>query len=419
MGKIKVAWICSFNNAKTREFISYKGDFLGKFLSRFSKWFSLNNCDTAIWNVNAIEEFKKFDDVEVHVICPVRHLNSKLIEYTEDNIHYHFIREQHSNSFRFILHNLFTRYSSKFKSNRRRIKQVLKRVNPDLIHVMGAENPFYSLALLDVAEGIPSIIQLQALLCRIADVTKVPAEKKGFAYKGRWEHQLIRRADYIGTKLPEFRKYITQYIKPEARFLDISLHMGQNFDFSLSEKKFDFVYFSVNISKAGLEALEAFILAHRKYPDITLDFVGGYDETFREILDARIRDAGIENSVFFEGRLPTHDDVISQIRKARFALMPLKMDFIPNTIHEALANGLPVVTTVTDGTPSLNNKRETVLLSLQDDFEAMAKNMGRLLDDPQLAESLIKSGFETEKEFNSNEDIARNWLKSYKELTGK
>jgi glycosyltransferase involved in cell wall biosynthesis len=281
---------------------------------------------------------------------------------------------------------------------------------------MGAENPFYSMALLDVPSNIPTIIQLQALLTRLVDVTTVNEEKKSFYYKGLIEREIIKKADYIGTLVKDFREYIEKEIKPDARFLDITLAMAQKVNPEPIEKQFDFVYFSSNIAKAGEEAVESFILASKVCPKISLDIVGGYEDTFKAKLDTRIKECGLSDCVVFEGRLPSHDDVIKQIKKAKFALLPLKMDFVPNTIHEAMANGLPVVTTITDGTPSLNQPCLRVLLSPQNDFQAMANNMIALLEDKGLEKELRTAAALYEEERTNNRAIVLNWCKAYQKI---
>lgn len=417
MKKLRVAWICAVSNEKIRSHLSLKTDFITSFLCRIKGNDVKSGMDVAIWNSNAIEEFEKFEDIEIHIICPVRHLSENYNEFTLDNIHYHFFREQHSSFIKFTFHQLFTKYKCKFKQNRKNISSLIHRINPDLIHVMGAENPYYSLSLLDVPATIPTILQLQALLCRLENVTKVPKEKRSFHYKGIIENKLINKATFIGTCVNVFREYITKNIKPDAKFLDLTLHMAQKINTNLNEpKKFDFVYFSVDISKAGEDALEAFILAHKKRPNITLNFIGGYSAEFKKQLDLRIIEAGIEYSVFFQGKLPTHDEVIKQIMKSRFALLPLKMDIVPNTIHEALSNGLPVITTVTDGTPLLNLKRNTVLLSNQNDYEGMAANMILLIDNKTLANTLRNNGYKYEQEKESNSTISEEWRRTYKNI---
>lgn len=373
--------------------------------------------DSAIWNTNAIEEMEKRDDVELHVICPVRGLAKKEVLYEDNGIHYYFFREQNSNVIRFVMHQLFTKYTSRYKKNRRVISRYVSEIQPEVVHVMGAENPYYSLSLLDVPSNIPTIIQLQALLTRLVDVTTVKEERKAFYYKGLMEREIIKKADYIGTTLDDFKQFIKNEIKPDAKFLDITLAMAQKINLEQMDKQYDFVYFSSSISKAGEEALESFILAHKVNPNITLDIVGGYDEAFREKLDARIKECGIESSITFEGRLPSHDDVIKQIRKARFALLPLKMDFVPNTLHEAMANGLPVVTTITEGTPSLNKKRQCVLLSEQNDFQTMADNMIEILENEHLGDELRQNAALYEYERSNNSLIIAKWVEAYKNIT--
>jgi len=126
---------------------------------------------------------------------------------------------------------------------------------------------------------------------------------------------------------------------------------------------------------------------------------------------------GIENFVSFEGRLATHADVISQIRKSKYALLPLKMDFVPNTIREAMCNSLPVVTTITvNGTTTLNKERQSVLLSDQGDNNAMAKNMIMLLENKTLAETLKLNAVITETEQNNNSDMMLQWADVYKKI---
>lgn len=411
--KIIVAWICSFSNEKVRTNLRYRRDYVGSFLSRLKGRAIGGSTDSAIWNSNAIEEFEKMEDVELHVICPVRHLASPRTDYEEKGVHYHFFREQNSSVIRFVLHQLITKHTSRYRKNRYVVSQIIKEIKPDLVHVIGAENPFYSLALLDVPDSIPTIIQLQALLTRLVSITKDQDEKVSFYYKGLVEREIIKKADYIGTPLADFRDFILKNIKPDAIFLDIALAMAQKVNLDPVEKEFDFVYFASNINKAGLEAIESFIIAHQKRPHITLDIVGGYDADYKRRIDERLEATHTTDAVTFEGRLPSHDDVIHQIRKSRFALLPLKMDYIPNTLKEAMANGLPVVTTKTDGTPALNDVVESVLLSEQDDFQAMADNMILLMDNEELQCKLTRNAATVVNDGMSNFERMEKWRITY------
>ena len=414
MEKIKVVWICAFSNAQIREHYQVKS---GRFMQLVKKLYvgkTSNNQDYAQWNTNGIAEMEKIDEVELHVVSPIRHLSKKEVRFECDGVHYYFFRDENSSAFRFLYYQLFTKNKSMFKRNRSYAKRIISEINPDLVHVIGAENPYYSTILLDIPESIPTIVQLQTLLSKAVYETKVPKERKSFSYKSRIEKLLFTKATYIGTNVGGFVDYIKVNILNNAKFLRLSLALTEPVDFSYKEKKYDFVYFASGIQKAVDVAIEAFALAYQKDPSLSLDIVGGYTTELKKKLDTRILELGIGKAVTFEGKLATHEDVIKQIKLSRFALLPLKIDVISGTIREAMANGLPVVTTITEGgTPKLNEKRESVLLSAQGDYQAMANNMLKLVDDPDYAKMIQTNAGLIAKERISNEHIIKTWVEAY------
>ena len=417
--QIKVVWICAFSNPKVREHFTTKINPILRFILK-KKGHPVNtSVDYGIWNSNAIKEFEKIKDIDLHIISPIRYLSKKEVRFDVNGIHYYFFRDENSNLISQLYYQLVTKNKSLFIKNRKHVRTLVKEINPEIVHVIGAENPYYSLALLDIPDKIPTIIQLQALLDRLVENIANQFEKKNIAYKGRLERQIIDKADYVGTEVVDFKEYIKEEIKPETKFLDISIAMGNEINLTEEVKVYDFVYFAagINENKAGDVALKSFAIAHQLHPEITLNIIGKIDEDFRKILDEIISKNRLENAVFIEGKLPTHNDVISQIRKSKYALLPLKFDFVPNTIREAMCNGLPVVTTITEnGTTKLNEKRESVLLSKPDDHNAIAKNMIKLIENPSLAETLRKNAAISEEERINNYDMMLKWADVYKKI---
>lgn len=417
MNKVKVVWVCSFSNPIVRSHYETKVPFLIRLIYKYKKNVSLEAKDSAVWNTNALTEFERYEDVELHVICPVRFLAKNQVRCVINGIHYYFFREENSSFIRWMIFQLINQYKATFQRNRNVIKKLVSEINPDVIHIIGAENPHYSLSALDMPTKTPLIVQLQALLCRLVQTTKDSVEKKDFTYKGELEKQIILRADYIGTRAQVFIDYIRNYIKKDARFLDITLAAVEPINTNLDNKEFDFVYFSVGINKAGIDAIEAFAIAHRKFPQLTLNIVGGYDDEYKAMLDRRMAELGIIDCVKFEGLLPTHDDVITQIRKSKYALLPLTMDLVPSTVREAMANGLPVVTSYTEGgTSELNKDAQCVLLSPVGNYEQMADNMVTLVSSSVLADEMRKNSEQfLKKAFGSNYEITRRWVEAYKQ----
>lgn len=164
------------------------------------------------------------------------------------------------------------------------------------------------------------------------------------------------------------------------------------------KKEFDFVYYAANISKAGADAVEAFGLAYKDNPNLTLNIIGDYSVSTYVQLMERVKELGIEKNVTFSGYLPTHVDALKQVIKSRYGLVPIKIDLISGTIIECIILGLPVVTFKTKGTPRINDNGEAVLLSDIGDYQDMANNMLRLVNDETLGRSMVKKA----REFYTN-----------------
>lgn len=413
--KIKVVWVCHLSNLEIRKKL------------KFSKWSFVEICkrivgkgkyyDFASWNIKGIHEFEKFDDIELHVIAPHYGING-LQEFKMNNIHYHFFHTEDDNvlSFfaKFVLHKVKRNYST----NTKRILSLIEQIKPDLVHLIGIENPYYAESALLMAKNIPLIATLQTLMMDPNFQKNYPISKESYDYRAGLERAIIKRADYVGSKVKHFREIIKNEFS-NVKFLDINIAVGEDIQNVECEKKYDFVYFAASISKAIDYALEAFAIAKRKHKDITLHVVGGYDKSLMNAIKQQMNGLGVREGVDFTGMLPTHNDVISEVRKCRFALLPLKIDLISGTIREAMANRLPVVTTITPSTPKMNQSRECVLLSEKGDAETMASNMCRLLEEPELAEKMRKNSILYLQDIYNNKATMNEWRKAYYEILKK
>lgn len=411
--KIKVLWLCSVSNAEMREHYQTKAGFVLKWIYKKFKHTTTDDKDHAQWDTNAIKEIEKRDDVELHVVCPKRFLSKKYVNFEMNGVYYHLFRDQNSSLIPWLYSQTITKFSSRYHRNRKRIKHIIETVKPDIVHVIGAENPQYSLATLDIPDSIPVIVQLQALLCSLENVTRIPFERKDYHYKGEIEKQIFLKVPFIGTTVPSFVEFIKRNIDTKATIINTTLALTEPIYKEDNEKEYDFVYFSGNLSKGADLALKSFAIAHQKYPNITLDVIGGYTDELKSMLDGIVDGNDLKNFVTFEGFLPTHDDVIKKIRKAKYALLPITMDIIPGTVREAMANGIVVLTSITEGTPLLNANIESVLLSPVGDYEKMADDMIKVLEHPDYAKTLRENAWTITEERNSNYDIIQKWVDAY------
>lgn len=413
MNKIKVVWVTCFSNQTIRDRASFHIPWYERLIRfLFNKPAINTNTDTCIWNTYAITEFERFKEIELTVITPFFYLDTQEIEFVNNGVNYYVFKDECDNLFRRLKRRLFATYD--YSKNTRAIIKKIDEIKPDIIHYIGAENPNYDISALYLSKEYPIIVQLQTLLNQEGFSDNYDISKKDYIYRSSIELAVINRADYVGISANHFRDVLVNQLGLNKHYLNTRLALTEPVNGQESHKVFDFLYFANDISKSFDIALEAFILAKKTYPDITMDVVGNSTPEFKQKINNRINETGLETCITFEGRLPSHEDVMKQIRKSRFAVLPLKVDLISGTIREAMANGIPVVTTITPDTPSLNKDKECVLLSPKGDIESIKRNMIRLIEEPELSKRLKNNAMELALQRPSNYSLMKDWVKEYK-----
>ena len=410
--KLRIVWICNFSNSEIRTNLHLHKSFIDRFLRKVSgSGTDIQNSDYGIWITNGIQEMKRFNNIELHVVFPHYGVTGNTQEFQLGGIYYHVYPDESYQTLWKIKSRVgFLKNDPEYKANRKAIKNIVSRIAPDIIHVIGAENINYSLSSLDFDNSVPIVVQLQTL---VADTKVFETLKHNRDDVLHGERQVLNRADYIFTIAKAYIGIIKEKIKPDAIFIANKLAVGVTIDREETSKEFDFVYCSVDISKAADLAIRAFALAKKSYPDIKLDIIGHYSAEYKSMLDEIIVREDLCDSVIFEGRLATHDDVLSQMKKSRFALLPLRPDLLPSTVREAMSLGCPVVTTITEESPKMNEKRESILLTKPEDTQDIAKKMCLLLSDGKYANSIRENAYLTVSERYDNHAIMQKTVDSY------
>lgn len=136
-------------------------------------------------------------------------------------------------------------------------------------------------------------------------------------------------------------------------------------------------------------AIRAFSIVHRSYPDATLTIAGS--GPLAESLAVLAESLGLGRAVIFTGRLD-RNAMARAYRTADIAINPSLVDNMPNSVLEALASGVPVVSTNVGGVPYIVKDEQTALLVSPKSPDAMAKAILRLMDDAALSDRLLDNG---------------------------
>jgi glycosyltransferase involved in cell wall biosynthesis len=146
-------------------------------------------------------------------------------------------------------------------------------------------------------------------------------------------------------------------------------------------------------------ALRAFRMVHDAIPGARLTIAGSGPE--RTKLEAAARDLGLADVVAFAGRVD-NEEMPGLYQDADLVLNPSLADNMPISILEALASGVPVVSTNVGGVPSLVEDGRTALLVPPRSPETMAEAALRVLRDEPLRNRLVQAGLDHARGFDWN-----------------
>jgi colanic acid/amylovoran biosynthesis glycosyltransferase len=123
-------------------------------------------------------------------------------------------------------------------------------------------------------------------------------------------------------------------------------------------------------------------------------------------LQARIDRHNLNKQVRLAGPRP-QSEIAARLSKATLLVLPCRvdtdgaMDNLPTVVMEAMASALPVVSTNVGGIPEMVRDGETGLLVSQNDPNATAEALSRLIANRELAQSFGRKGRERAKELFS------------------
>lgn len=169
------------------------------------------------------------------------------------------------------------------------------------------------------------------------------------------------------------------------------------------EKKYDLVYAArLEKNKGILNLIEAVAILKQKKSDIRLLVIGQGPEL--ENLKLQIKNLKLENNVELAGWLKGSEDVAHLLNQSRVFINPSLNEGGPRVALEAMACGLPVVTTPVGLMVDIIKDDENGLLC---DWEpkVMANKINKMFDDIGLQERFSKTGLVLVQQFERKSAI--------------
>ncbi|MCP5214424.1 MAG: glycosyltransferase family 4 protein [Pseudomonadales bacterium] len=146
-------------------------------------------------------------------------------------------------------------------------------------------------------------------------------------------------------------------------------------------------------------ALKAFALIRKQFPEALLT-IAGSGPLLKELQETT-KTLGIDANTDFCGRLD-HAQIAALYQDSDLMLNPSLEDNSPNSIIEALASGVPVISTNVGGIPYLIQSGKNGMLVEPNDAKEMAGAALRILGDEELKDRLVAQGSQDVKKFDQN-----------------
>ena len=107
----------------------------------------------------------------------------------------------------------------------------------------------------------------------------------------------------------------------------------------------------------------------------------------KEDLETHVRDLGLDDRIRFIGRVPK-DETFVHYQKADIFVLPSMNEGMSNAMLEALASGLPIVSTNTGGADELVGSGVNGFIVKMKSSDDLAEKIGKLIDDKDLRERM-------------------------------
>ncbi|GAC1388732.1 MAG: glycosyltransferase family 4 protein [Ktedonobacteraceae bacterium] len=157
--------------------------------------------------------------------------------------------------------------------------------------------------------------------------------------------------------------------------------------------------------------LQAWHLVQQQVPQARLIMVGSgpIEPQLTQMAEA----LGIKESVEFAG---LQSDVVMQLHRANIAILPSRWEGMPNAVLEAMACGIPCIATRVSGSEDIIQPGVNGLLVEVEDYEAMAKALLTLLNDPALTQKYGQAARTTVEQRYSIEHITNIYIELYQKM---
>lgn len=389
MAQLSVVWLCHFSNQEIKEYFNTPE------VKEFAPWINI-----------LIELFKTRTEIDLHIVAPNVFTNTDSY-FEKDGINYYFYKSTpipNSNKYFRKIHSLLQfEYYTDYFWIKYKIKQIVNTIKPDIIHLHGAENPYYS-------AGILPLFNKYRILTTIQGFVRNSSQRSVYINKRvTIEELILKSSSHIGVRTEEMSKIALQ-LNPNAtlHFHNYPIQYPKVVKTNIGHNEsVDCIFFARITKDKGIEdLLKAISLVKEKNITVSLSVIGGVSRSYLLFLEKMCFELNILENVSFLGFFKTQEDIFKYAIQAKICVLPTYHDIIPGTIIESMLMKLPVIAYAVGGIPELNRNEETVILVEKLNIEELAAKILLSINNANLRIALAEKAYNNARDrFDNNKAV--------------
>ncbi|PLT31791.1 glycosyltransferase family 4 protein [Peribacillus deserti] len=352
-------------------------------LPRISKALSMPAYNIGGWLSGLSESLLEEKDIDFNICFPLKG-EMNLVEGNVDGINYFGFPSKNKNNYSYL---------------EETFKYVINKVNPDLLHIFGTENP-YALTMINAFNNPEkTVINIQGLVSAISkhyysglpynvvyrytlrDIIKrqnIVSDKKKFEKNGHYEKEAIKKVKNIIGRT-DWDKACSTQINPNASYYHLNEILRTEFynhewDLNKSERNSIFISQAMYPIKGLHFVIKALSLVVKKYPEVHLYIAGSTIRigernlkdrllmtSYAKYVTSLISKYNLENNITFTGSLD-ETSMCKRFLKSHVFVSASSLENESNSLSEAKILGVPSIASYVGGvTDRIKHKHDGFL----------------------------------------------------------
>lgn len=349
-------------------------------------------------SVNLVDALARHEEYDVHAVTIDRSLEANTSE------------QWHGAT----IHRLSAAYKSLLHfaigNGRRLIGDFVEGLKPDIVH----SHDTYGMMVQNCR--CPKVFTVHGF---IHEDTRYAGGISAWIRSFLWKWHEVRgwkNQPHIISIAPHVRKRLSRMVRSTIHDIDNPVSRDLFFVKREPDEATVFSAGFIGSRKNTIGLVKAFDLVYRANPTSRLRLAGGInDPKYADALQGVIRDRGLDDVVTFTGTINS-EQICRELMKATvFALVSFE-EGAPMVISEAMAVGIPVVTSNRSGMPFMVSDKETGYLVEPDNTNMIAEHLARIISDPQLQDRLGRRSREIAMERFHPDKVAAKTIAVYEQV---